>query len=56
MLTLRYGLEGEAPRSLEETGRMLGISRERVRQIEARSMRMLQFSAAGDEVVELLVS
>ena len=56
VLTLRYGLEGEVPRSLEETGRMLGISRERVRQIEARAMRMLQFSTTGDEVVELLVS
>ena len=56
VLTLRYGLDGETPRSLEETGHILGISRERVRQIEARAMRALQFSAEGDEVAELLVS
>ena len=42
ILNLRYGLSGEAdPKSLEEIGRIMGITRERVRQLEAEALRRL---------------
>ncbi len=42
VLTLRYGLGGEQPRTLEETGAKIGITRERVRQIEGRALDFLR--------------
>jgi RNA polymerase primary sigma factor len=42
ILKLRYGLSGtEEPKSLEEIGRILGVTRERVRQLEAEALRRL---------------
>ena len=38
VLKLRFGLEGDTPMTLRETGRHLGISRERVRQVEGRAL------------------
>jgi RNA polymerase sigma factor (sigma-70 family) len=42
VLELRFGLNGEVPRTLEEVGGGLGITRERVRQLEARALRELR--------------
>jgi RNA polymerase primary sigma factor len=41
VLVLRYGLVDEDPKTLEEIGRRLGLTRERVRQIELESLRRL---------------
>lgn len=42
IITLRYGLNGEGPRTLEETGKLLGITRERVRQIQEKAIQKLK--------------
>jgi RNA polymerase sigma factor (sigma-70 family) len=41
ILELRYGLNGSSPRTLEIVGLELGVTRERIRQIEARALRRL---------------
>jgi len=42
IIRLRFGLDGEGSHSLEETGRLLGITRERVRQIQEKAMAKLR--------------
>ena len=41
VLELRFGLGGERPRTLDEIGRTFGVTRERIRQIEKRSLQRL---------------
>jgi RNA polymerase primary sigma factor len=41
VVVMRYGLTGAEPQTLEEIGRRLGLTRERVRQIELESLRRL---------------
>jgi RNA polymerase primary sigma factor len=41
VIRLRFGLSGEDPQPLRETGRRLGLSAERVRQIESRALKRL---------------
>jgi RNA polymerase primary sigma factor len=41
VLVLRYGLEDSEPKTLEDIGRRLGLTRERVRQIEVEALRRL---------------
>jgi RNA polymerase primary sigma factor len=47
VLTKRFGLNGSKPQTLEEVGAGLGITRERVRQLESRALRELR-SVAPD--------
>ena len=49
VLALRFGLDGEHPQTLEEVGAQLGITRERVRQLETRALRELRLAAPGLE-------
>src|SRR6188768_1201960 len=53
VVALRFGLDGEKPQTLEEVGSGLGITRERVRQLESRALRELR-SVAPD--LELYLS
>jgi len=56
VLELRFALEGGEPRTLESIGRQLGITRERVRQIEAAALARLRrlMAARGMEAGDLL--
>jgi RNA polymerase primary sigma factor len=47
VLSRRFGLDGHPPQTLEEVGESLGITRERVRQLEARALRELRAVAPG---------
>ena len=48
VLELRYGLDGEHPRTLDEVGRTFNVTRERIRQIENQSLKKLR--ALADSV------
>jgi len=50
VLSLRFGLDGGAPQTLEEVGAGLGITRERVRQLETRALRELRAVAPDLEL------
>jgi RNA polymerase primary sigma factor len=50
VLSLRFGLNGETPQTLEEVGAGLGITRERVRQLESRALRELRAVAPDLEL------
>ena len=53
VLILRYGLVDEEPKTLEEIGRRLGLTRERVRQIENEALKRLARLREMESVAEL---
>jgi RNA polymerase primary sigma factor len=50
ILKLRYGLDGEDPMTLKEIGQRIGLTRERVRQIEHETLRKLRDAMVADLV------
>jgi RNA polymerase primary sigma factor len=54
VIELRFGLGSEEPLTLEEVGRRLKLSRERVRQIEERSKQRLRLMARTRHLKEFL--
>jgi RNA polymerase primary sigma factor len=42
VIEMRYGLNGDPPRTLEEVGRAFGVTRERIRQIENNTLKKLE--------------
>ena len=44
-----FGMEGKRPHTLEEIGRILGVSRERVRQLRNRALKQLRENTPIDE-------
>ena len=50
VLVHRFGLDGATPQTLEEVGAGLGITRERVRQLESRALRELRAVAPALEL------
>jgi RNA polymerase primary sigma factor len=50
VLALRFGLDGGLPKTLEEVGSELGVTRERVRQLESRALRELRLAAPDLEL------
>jgi RNA polymerase primary sigma factor len=53
VLELRYGLDREYPRTLEEVGRTLNVTRERIRQVEKESLKKLQSLAEVEKLHEV---
>ncbi len=56
IIKLRFGLDGEGPFTLEETGKILGITRERVRQIQERALVKLKQLRASSELETFIES
>jgi RNA polymerase sigma factor (sigma-70 family) len=48
VIEMRFGLDGEGGKTLDEAGEMLGISKVRVRQIEAKALRILRGRGSSD--------
>ena len=54
LMQLRFGLEDGSPRSLEEVGKVFGVTRERVRQIETKTLAKLRTPLSRHQVDDFL--
>lgn len=54
ILGLRFGLQDGNPKSLEEIGKIFGVNRERIRQIECKAFRKMRHPSRAEELKEYL--
>jgi len=54
VLKLRFGLDDGHPRTLEEVGKVFNVTRERIRQIEAKALRKLKHPTRSRKLREYL--
>ena len=54
VLLLRFGLEDDRPRTLEEVGKEFNVTRERIRQIEAKALRKLRHPSRSRKLKDYL--
>ena len=54
VLRLRYGVDDGRPRTLEEVGREFNVTRERIRQIEAKALRKLRHPSRSKHLKDFL--
>ena len=54
VLEMRFGLDGSQGRTLEEVGREFGVTRERIRQIEAKALRKLRHPSRAKKLKDFL--
>ncbi len=54
VLRLRFGLDDGRPRTLEEVGRVFNVTRERIRQIEAKALRKLRHPSRSKKLKDFL--
>lgn len=54
IIKMRFGLEDEITHTLEETGKAFGVTRERIRQIEAKTLEKLKDHSASKKLKEFL--
>jgi len=54
VLQLRFGLVDSQQRTLEEVGKRLGVTRERIRQIETKALRKLRHPSRSKRLIDFI--